>query len=124
MVQHLARPMGATQAEAGQFGRKLRAELDRRNLGVRTLARTLAQRANAPDRTESIRRQLRRYLYEPVQPTAATRWEIEDALGLERDTLAADDEDEEADPAMRDAFLLFVDLMDLLTVRAAREKVS
>lgn len=44
-------------------------------------------------------------------PRQDLRNAIADACGVSRDLLALD-EDEEADPAMREAFRLFVDLMD------------
>lgn len=77
------------------FGRKLRTELTQREWGVRTLARALAARDNSPDRVESLRRQLKRYLsaVDPVRPSAATRHAIEDALGLKPDALADDDDE-------------------------------
>lgn len=62
--------------------------------GLRTLARDLAN--GEPEDIEVIRRRL--YKYRPpkgggaaeVAPTPPTRWEIEDALGLERDALRPD----------------------------------
>jgi hypothetical protein len=71
-----------------------RAEQD--GYGLRTLARTLAK--DDPKQTEIIRRRLNKYRPKKppnagpaeVTPTAPTRWEIEEAMGLERDALAPD----------------------------------
>jgi ribosome-binding protein aMBF1 (putative translation factor) len=95
--------MGQSDTIPRSFRQKLRNEIDQRGLGVRTLARTMAERSNTPARVESIRRQLKRYLSEvdPVSPTAATRHSIEDALGLERDSLT-DDEDSRAMPSFEE----------------------
>lgn len=86
--------MGQSETIHRSFRQKLRAELDQRGLGVRTLARQMAEKSNTPARVESIRRQLKRYLSEqdPVSPTAATRHSIEDALELDRDSLSDDGE--------------------------------
>lgn len=71
-----------------------RAEDDK--YGLRTLARKLAD--NDPHQTEIIRRRLNKYRppkgggAAEVSPTAPTRREIEDAMGLERDSLAPDRE--------------------------------
>lgn len=62
--------------------------------GLRTLARKLAK--DDPKLTETIRRRLNKYRPKPsggaaeVAPTASTRQEIEDAMGLERDALKPD----------------------------------
>lgn len=63
--------------------------------GLRTLARELAD--DDPDRAEVIRRRLNKYRPKPgsggaaeVRPTEPTRREIENALGLETDSLAPD----------------------------------
>ncbi len=77
---------------------KLRASLDSREWGVRTLARAMADGRGQPQQTESIRRQLKRYLSatNPVIPSTATRVEMEDALGDPRDSLLADEDEAEA----------------------------
>lgn len=73
-------------------------------MGIRTLARAMHRqqldRGGTPRKIESLRRQLNTYLrdHAPSTPRAAFRHEIEDALGLERDSLK---DDEESDPAMR-----------------------
>lgn len=92
--------MGHTETASRSFRQKLRSELTQRGWGVRTLARTMADREGVPTRTESIRRQLKRYLSDsqPINPTVATRRSIEEALGLERDALQSDEDDEESDP--------------------------
>lgn len=99
--------MGAatTKIPARTFKQKLRAELNRQEVGVRTLARRMHEiqppRPEGPRSIESIRRQLKSYLTDGpnlVTPTAETREWVEDALGLERDSLK---DDEEGDRAMR-----------------------
>jgi hypothetical protein len=47
-----------------------------------------------PARMEGVRRRLNKYVNEGVTPTAAARHEIEDALGVDRDSLlvASDDD--------------------------------
>lgn len=85
--------------ETPAFSTRLRRELDSRGWGVRTLAREIASRRQQPERVESLRRQLRKYL-DGTQPSPANRQLIEEALGLERDSLK-DDDDEESDPLMR-----------------------
>lgn len=60
--------------------------------GLRTLARKMAK--DDPRQAEIIRRRLHKYRPKngggaaEVAPSAPTRWEIEDAMGLERDALA------------------------------------
>lgn len=92
-------PMGHTTTHPRSFGQKLRAELDRREWGVRTLARAMANRDNTPARVDSLRRQLKRYLSEtaPVTPTPGTRRAIEAAMELEDGALKADTDDDEED---------------------------
>lgn len=64
--------------------------------GLRTLARRLAK--DDPEAVETIRRRLHKYRppkgggAAEVKPTAPTRHEIEDAMGLKRDALAPDKE--------------------------------
>jgi hypothetical protein len=76
------------------FAHKLRAELDRQDLGVRTLARKLSDDKHS---LEIVRRRLNKYLRDGVVPTEATRHEIEAALGTDRDALNPDDDDDEDD---------------------------
>lgn len=96
----MVEPVATHQSRTFQV--KLQAELDRRGWGVRTLARKMGA-GQTPERVESIRRQLRKYLRgaSPVVPSAATRHAIEDAFGdLERDSLKPD-ADDEGDPPLR-----------------------
>jgi hypothetical protein len=76
------------------------------NYGIRTVARAMAK--GDRDRVETIRRLLNKYRGKAdgrkaeVTPSEPTRHEIEAAMGLERDSLKPDgDDDEEADPAMK-----------------------
>ncbi len=81
------------------FAEKFEEALERQkqadpDFGLRTLARKLAK--DDPRNTETIRRRLHKYRppkgggTAEVAPTEPTRWEIEDALGLGRDSLAPD----------------------------------
>lgn len=90
-------PMATKETPA--FSARLRRELDSRDWGVRTLAREIATRRQQPERVESLRRQLRKYL-DGTQPSPANRRLIEEALGLERDALK-DDDDEESEPLLQ-----------------------
>jgi transcriptional regulator with XRE-family HTH domain len=75
------------------FGRRLRAELDRRELSVRAFARQLR-----PDRPEDARRNLARWLAaegRPVNPGPVARREVADALGVDPSVFADDDEEED-----------------------------
>ncbi len=117
--------MGANQTVPvpRDFSQKLRAELNARDWGLRTLARAMAARENAQGngRVESLRRQLKRYVTDanPVLPSAASRESIEDALGMERDSLKADEDDEEAAALLR---LPFIDLLTVLVQKAVAEQ--
>lgn len=86
--------MGQTFAE--KFEEALEAKrLEDDRYGVRTVARIIA----GDDRTsiETIRRRLNKYRPKPgggaaeTAPTPPSRWEIEHAMGLERDALAPEE---------------------------------
>jgi transcriptional regulator with XRE-family HTH domain len=62
------------------YGQRLRAELEQRGWGVRTLAREMAKSSNHS--TENIRRQLTSYVTGVYYPTTRRRNEIAAALGL------------------------------------------
>lgn len=88
--------MGKTVAE--KFEEALTAKRDQ-DFGLRTLARLIAGPDATHQQIEVVRRRLHKYRPKPgsggvaeVVPTAPTRHEIEDAMGLERDALAADPE--------------------------------
>lgn len=83
--------MGAATTPTA-FGRWLRSELDGRNIGVRTLARTIDR-----SQTELVRRNLNRYLYDGVRPSPMMRARIADALGVKPSEIPTDDDDEEED---------------------------
>jgi len=98
--------MGKTRTrQRHTFADKFRAALaakkkDDPNYGVRTVARGLARGDRA--RVDTIRRRLNKYLGpEAITPTEPTRHEIEAIMGLDRDALKPDGDDEEEDPAMR-----------------------
>jgi hypothetical protein len=112
-------------ASAHTFRDKLQRELQRRQWGVRTLAREMATSAGQPDRVESLRRQLRKYLStrDLVVPTVGTRHAIEDALQLERDALQ--DDDEESDQEMRITVPIQVSIdYDLLALAIERRRTQ
>lgn len=78
------------QKRVSWFAPKLRAEIERSETKIRTLARTWR-----PDDVENARRSLLRYLHpNGVIPSAETRTELEIALGLKAGAL---DEDEESE---------------------------
>lgn len=85
---------------------------------IRSLARTMAK--GDPVRAETYKRSLFKWMRpgEPF-PTPESRALVADALEVDRSELA--DDDEESDPALRDAFVLFVDLMDRINARKGTE---
>lgn len=87
------------------------------------MARKIANGHDARS-VETVRRRLNKYLA-GVTPTDASRREVEEALGLDRDALR-DDDDAEADQRMHALHLLFGDLVDRLVEAklAAREGAS
>lgn len=103
------------------FGDKLKCHLEEHGIGVRTLALGLAKGDKA--KREGIRRRLNKYIHEGVTPSPPARHEIEAELGLGKDELKGDLEDEESDPAMHMAFDLFMELFDrVLEAREARKE--
>lgn len=76
---------------------------------IRGLARAMSK--GDPVRAETHKRSLFKWMApgEP-HPSPESRALVAEALGMERSELA-DPDDEEADPAMREAFTLFVDLL-------------
>lgn len=80
------------------FGEKLRAELDRKQLSIRKLARMMA-----PANPEPMRRNLARWIGGYNQPSRIHRVMIADALGVPLETFEEDDE--ESDPVTLDEFL-------------------
>lgn len=124
--------MGAS-ATTQTFGMKLSAELERQDVGLRTLARRLERReGKTPEanlsRVESIRRSLNLYVHKGRTPTNAFRYEIEAELGLDRDALKPDEDDEARSP-MRLVVPVTVEISDdqieraldrALAARAAR----
>lgn len=72
------------------FSSKLRTELVKQNLGVRTLARRMD-----PGQPERARRSLNRWLNEGIKPSPANRVAVALALGVPEDSFADDDDEEE-----------------------------
>lgn len=93
------------------FGRRLQGILDKKGLSRRAFAKLVS-----PTHPENVRRAVHRHLEGVHMPARLTRRHYEVVLGLKDGSLEADD-DEEADPALREAFALFVDLMDRLEER-------
>lgn len=82
--------MGAHRNGNGSFSNKLRTELTRQGLGVRTLARKMD-----PAKPERARRSLNRWLNEGIAPSPANRVAVAVALGVPEDSFSAEDDDEE-----------------------------
>lgn len=100
------------------FGRTLQGVLDSRDLSRRAFSKLVS-----PENPEGVRRAVNRHLSGVHMPSRLTRRHYEAVLSLESGSLEVDD-DEEADPALREAFALFVDLMDRLqTRRDVREEL-
>jgi len=93
------------------FGHKLQGILDSRGISRRGFAKLVD-----PENPEGVRRAVHRHLGGIHMPSRLTRRHYEQVLGLESGALETDD-DEEADPALREAFALFVDLMDRINTR-------
>jgi hypothetical protein len=93
------------------YGRKLQGVLDKHGLSRRAFAKLVS-----PENPEGVRRAVHRHLAGVHMPSRLTRRHYEAVLGLDSGSLEADD-DEEADPVLREAFCLFVDLMDRLETR-------
>lgn len=81
-------------APSGSFGDKLGRALEARGFGARTLARLLSARNGGT--VENRRRAIIRWL-QGATPEPANRHLVEDALGMERDSLKGEEEDEDAD---------------------------
>lgn len=114
----------STTAQGRTFGQKLQAEFDARSrngrrYGARTLARELSTRHGGT--IENHRRAVIRWL-RGATPELENRAKVEDALGVPRDSLKGDDEDdEEADPLMTAAVALYSDLLGALRAEVRRE---
>lgn len=100
-----------TLTPRSNFVRRVRAEMSAQELSVRALARRMD-----PANLDRARRNLHRWLDEGISPSRASRTEVAVALGIAEAELA--DAEEEDDPAMREAFHIFVDLMSKVTSRA------
>lgn len=84
---------------------------------IRGLARALGN--GDPVKCESFKRSLFKWMAtEGPTPSRESRALVARALGIEAAALAEDD-DEEADPAMREAFQLFVDLMGRIQAKSS-----
>lgn len=103
-----------TKTRRQEFARLFRAALQSDGIGVRTLARRLAN--GDPERFEIERRKLNKYLAAKAVPTETNRHRIEDELGLERDSLNVDDDEEDGS--------LLVDLFALVRARRRSTKPS
>lgn len=84
----------ATATSGRSFSQKLKRELDARGMGARTLAKEIARRHGGS--VEDRRRTIIRWL-QGATPVTRNREIVEDVLGVQRDSLKGDDEDEESD---------------------------
>lgn len=94
--------MASVETPRGTFGSKLKAELVSRNMGARTLARAISQEhgGSIEDRRRAVIRWLR-----GGTPVEMNRHIVEDVLGVPRDSLKGDDEDEDESSMSLDEFL-------------------
>lgn len=90
----MAETTARRSATNGSFAAKLDSALTERALGRRTLARKLSEGRGGAQSVDTLRRLLHKYLRGDVVPTTASRHEIEDALGCERDSLQPDDDED------------------------------
>lgn len=81
-----------------QFGQKLRLELDRQQMSLRKLARTMA-----PEHPEQMRRNLARWIGGYNQPSRIHRVAVADALGVPLETFDDDDEEDDIMGALLEA---------------------
>lgn len=105
--------MANTNGHAG-FSNKLRAELVRQGLGVRTLARKMD-----PAQPERARRSLNRWLNEGIKPSPANRVAVAVALGVPEESFS-DDDDAEEDAELHRAL---ADLTRVLLARVREDRV-
>lgn len=101
----------------GSFSNKLRVELKRQGLGVRTLARKMD-----PSHPERARRSLNRWLNEGIKPSPANRVAVAVALGVD-EAAFSDDADEDEDAEMLAALSELTRVL-LARVREDRERVA
>lgn len=99
-------PMGRYGRRMANFSDKLKAVLEERNMGHRTLAKAMA-----PTNVESSRRLIRKWMRGQT-PTRSSMDSVTDALGLERGALDPDDEEE----SLYRALLAAVDIAKLRRV--------
>lgn len=92
----------------GEFAREVRAELRKRDWGVRTLAREMN-----PDNPESARRALNRWLSKdsPKNPNQANRAAVAVALGLSPDHFDGDEDEDESEQEIMAALMQVVRLL-------------
>jgi len=100
------RPLSTTP-----FATWLNSELKRQELSVRGLAKRMASRngftgLELSQEVERHRRNLSRYRYDGIIPTEQNRVLVAEALGVSKDEMPSDDEDEEAaSPLTADDFV-------------------
>ncbi len=85
--------MGTTEQQSRTFASKLRGELDRQGLGVRTLAKRID-----PANPERTRRSLNKWLAGEHRPSAASRLAVAEALGVPSEVFSEDDEEDASMP--------------------------
>lgn len=99
----------ATTLPRETFGRKLQGVLAERKMGANTLARLISRKygGKVEDRRRTIIRWLR-----GATPLERNRHLVEDVLGVPRDSLKGEDDDEESDPD--ESELVVSELVDVL----------
>jgi hypothetical protein len=93
-------------------------EAGRRPDSIRGLAKTMAESQGNPRLAETYKRSLFKWMSnrpDSPRPSSMSRELVAECLGGVK--AAELDDDEEADPVLREAFCLFVDLMDRLETR-------
>lgn len=108
-----------SRAASVSFGQRLRAELDQREWGIRTLARHME---SDPKRVETMRRNLIRYVQDKHVPTVGMQHAIADALGIPRDQFVEDGarrETQEAGDDDSEAASMALDLIDRIVALVA-----
>lgn len=113
--------------EGTKFSGWLRGELEQRDMGVKTLARKLAEQhpeGVSEQSVESYRATLRRYLHRRVVPQTPMRQAIAEALGVSVDEMPSA-EDEAEDDELADLLVNIVGYLrsrgKVAALAAARE---
>lgn len=109
----------ATVRKRSGFGDILRRELDSQQVSTRELARRLT--ADEPNRLESVRRTLIRYINGEVSPGSSAREAIAEALSVDYDLFAEDAVMHERRAKIANALLPLADALLDIAVEVAKE---